>query len=118
MICYQSRELMGEDGRGTGLWRYTVESGNIVRAVGYCADDCPGHPTEEGAREHYKEFMLDKHLELGGMHRDRQRRCKVCDTWTQKFARVDDHHFSLCEEHCSRAEVAKLYKISSITFGC
>lgn len=110
MNYYQPRELKGSDGKGNGLFHYTVRNDNRIFAVGYCAEGCDGHPTEEAARRHYTEYLLDNRLQLDLQLTGQQRRCEVCGEWTQGLARVDhSSSWPLCDQHRTREAVAVLF---------
>lgn len=72
-----------------------------------------GHDTEEEACKCYKEYQLDHKLQLDHEDKHQQRRCKVCGEWTTKFAMVDYSIYQLCDKHCTREEVEKLYETST-----
>jgi hypothetical protein len=55
---YAAREISDTNGAGTGRWRYTVRNGKSVRAIGSCADGCPGHATAAEACEHYRVHLI------------------------------------------------------------
>lgn len=52
------RQIADSQGNPTGKWRYTRRNDNQIWAIGFCADDCPGHDTPEEACEHHKEYLL------------------------------------------------------------
>ena len=85
MEVYGPREL-ANDGKKTGLWHYCYANSEGTRPIGYCAQDCPGHATPEEAELHQRQYVLDhevRHYE----DCDAQKRCLVCEQWTQH--RVD-----------------------------
>lgn len=130
MQYYTALELADKDGKPSGLWHYTCNGG----AVGYCsiyrecpecegrslmadiqcercqnkgyivADPCPGHPSAEEAEAHFHEYQID-HASFDHTHRDQQRPCKICGTWTQRYAQLGGempYTFELCDEHHTR----------------
>ena len=115
MNYYAAREII-ESGIGTGLFHYTVDNRRTgTAAVGYCAADCPGHPTPDDACEHYRQYLLDKRLcFLGPEDRtqklDVQYRCQApgCDNWADGIASLDMQTFHLCTQHRNRETVEKL----------
>lgn len=109
MNYYTTCELADKEGKPSGLHHYTVTNDNRTRPAGYCADGCPGHPTPEEAREHYKQYLLDHRLRLDGKNGDTQHKCKVCGEWTQGVAFLDETPFALCDEHRTREKVSELY---------
>lgn len=102
---YQALEILDPDGTGTGKYRFTVHSDEEswpAHAVGYCADNCPGHPTKEGAELHWKQFNFDKKLRVGLGSNEERRKCQVCKEWTNGRALMDGvffREFVLCEKH-------------------
>jgi hypothetical protein len=42
------------------LWHFTERIDETVYPVGYCAEECPGHETEQEAREHFAQWQRDK----------------------------------------------------------
>ncbi len=119
-------------------WDYTCMNDGHVWPVGYCRPwqplTCPplseayvndphqqkkhaefkdkhhddGHATEQEARECYRQYLLDKKLVLDRKLIDLQRKCAVCETWTQGCAEVGLHLFVLCDDHRTRGQVEKL----------
>ncbi len=103
MNYYDAREISGEKGTSSGLWHYTAQNDGRIFPVGYCAQECVGHPTPEEAREHYRLYLLDS-AQYDGMMQDEQRKCEVCKKWTQYYAYIPlamTKHI-LCNEHCNR----------------
>ena len=147
MNYYQARELRDADGKGTGLWHYTVRNDDRIWATGYCspwetcpackgnaglfaairgercatcedkgivrrADPCPGHDTPEGAREHYRQYLLDQ-VRYDQKLLDERRKCAVCGAWSEYTAFIPseiNHVWVLCDEHRNREQVDKLLK--------
>lgn len=114
MNYYMTRELLGPDGKGAGLWKYTCKNDEQIWPVGYCAADCPGHATAEEARAHQKEYELDharyvQHEDVRDP--DLLHRCQICGCFTAGYASWGPSGMSLaylCAEHCKREELAKL----------
>lgn len=103
-------------GENTGKWHYTTHNRRLGTApIGYCANDCPGHGTAEEARDHYRQYMLDKRLRFYPEPEDpiAKYRCEAvggCGNYTAAHAELGAwHHWFLCDEHRTRAEVEKLY---------
>lgn len=69
-----------------------------------------GHASKEEACDCYREFVLDNRLRLDG-RMSHQDRCQAegCGDWTQRLAEVDHQVFPLCDKHCTREEVEKLF---------
>jgi hypothetical protein len=57
MNYYQPRELT-KDGKPTGLFHYTCRNDDHIWPVGLCASGCPGHATEQEAREHWRLYLI------------------------------------------------------------
>lgn len=116
---YEPREIQVK-GKGTGLFHYTraIYPGEAVKAVGYCAESCPGHPNWWEAREHFRQYLLDKRVhycgeELGGDLKE----CGICGTLTRGRAFIEFWSyeegprwaFRLCEHHRTRADFERLF---------
>jgi hypothetical protein len=115
---YQPRQIAS--GVSAGKWRYTVSNtkGDNVYAVGVCATNCLGHETADGATRHYADGLAAGELrEIDD--EDEQRRCLVCNEWTQhRVILWGAPHFPslpVCAGHDPRpvikAEVYKHYGI-------
>ncbi len=64
-----------------------------------------GHATREEARACYREYEFDQELRFTEM-RDEQRKCAICDQWTQGYAELGQfHRFFLCGDHSNRQGV-------------
>lgn len=108
MNYYDAREII-EDGKPTGRWRYTrLNKRTGCVAVGYCAEDCPGHATPEEAREHYRQWQLDNaRFSDGSEKADTLHRCDAegCEEYTMGTAELHGgtrRAFFLCEKHRNR----------------
>lgn len=67
-----------------------------------------GHATKDEAVACHREFTLDtKRRDFEDAHE--QRRCRVCESWTQHRVSVDGEIFDLCPEHSTREAVSALY---------
>lgn len=105
MNYYDAREKADAVGKPTGLYHYTAQNDSHIYAVGYCAQDCPGHPTPDEAREHFRLYLLDNARYDGVL-----RECEVCSAWTQGYAHIPlamERHI-LCDEHRSRETLDKV----------
>ena len=70
-----------------------------------------GHLTEEDACNCYKEYQLDHHLRKGTLS-ESMHRCRVCGDFTAHYIEVGYcTHYTLCDKHCNREEVEKLYDV-------
>jgi hypothetical protein len=107
MNYYDAREIK-KDGEPSGLWHYTVTNDGYTSPVGYCAQDCPGHPTPKEASEHYRQYLLDTStcvVTVGDYNP-----CEVCGALTNKMAGVHGiPTYRLCEEHATRDQIAERY---------
>jgi hypothetical protein len=83
------------------------------KGVYYLEDQevCPGHDTEMEACEHYRQYLLDK-ARYDQVSKDIQKKCDICQAWTQRAAYIPSEmveHF-LCDEHCNREGLDKVFK--------
>jgi hypothetical protein len=121
MNYHQPRQINPEsDQPDAGKWRYTCMNDGRVWAEGYCAQDCPGHDTREGAYEHQTQYILENRVELRGVHSDTKRLCRApgCDEWTTLYARVDQFSiFDLCSEHLNIETVTELFGTVGDSYG-
>ena len=75
-----------------------------------------GHETAEEARECYKRYLLDNHVNLEfGTTRNTQQRCQVegCENWTQTAAMVDHRTYDLCDDHRNLEALEGLVAVGS-----
>jgi len=73
-----------------------------------------GHATAEEARLCYRTFLLDTQLYLDGVAAvipgiSTEKKCAVCQAWTDKVATLDGVGYPLCVTHLTRASVETLY---------
>lgn len=112
MNYYEPRQMIDKEGKETGLYHYTRQNRRTgTFPVGYCADNCPGHPDEAGAYEHYRQYLLDTAEFNFSRLKDQQVRCclKGCGNWTQELAQTEDQrHFMLCTDHQNRETLEKV----------
>jgi len=113
MNYYQPRELT-RDGKGIGKYHFTCKNDNQVWPVGYCADGCEGHDTEDAAREHYRQYLVDG-ITIDGP-RDfgwPKEKCSVdgCEHEANHIAMTRDpgrfYKILLCTLHATKDEAAK-----------
>lgn len=115
MNYYQPRELRTGAGDPTGLWHYTRRNDNQIWPVGYCRDQCPGHPSADEAVEHYRQYLLDEELRLDGRLHAEQRPCAVCAAWTQGLATLGEIAvLVLCDDHRTRETVDQLFRFGGV----
>lgn len=97
----------------TKLWHYvSAHHSRGTYPIGYCAVGCEGHETEEEAREHARQYLLD-HLTFVGDNPNAtsQHRCDEpqCLTFTSGEARAPwGRIWTLCETHRTRETVEQL----------
>lgn len=103
---YLPVEMLSTDAR-VNLYHYCccLYPGYRVWPVGYCAEGCPGHHTRAEAREHYRQFLLERFAQYGG-RLNSPAACAVCGRNTSLFASVE-YHFDcevvpLCSLHLNR----------------
>jgi hypothetical protein len=112
----QARELQ-KDGKGTGLWHYTSMNDGVIWAIGFCANDCPGHDTKEGAEEHYRQYLVSC-IEIRGPKQEEwpKEKCDVagCKEEATHLGIVRGHRGSLdkqlCETHATAETMDSLIK--------
>jgi len=99
---------------GISLYHYCchVYPGDGVWPVGYCCQGCPGHPSKAEAREHYRQFLIDRFGQYGG-RLNSSASCALCGRATSFFAHVD-YHFewgpvALCPDHLNREGLASAF---------
>jgi hypothetical protein len=77
--------------------------------VGYCARGCQGHDTKAGAREHYRQFLIDRFGQYTGTLTSTSA-CSVCGRPTTHCALIDYHYewdvIGLCPDHLNREGLA------------
>ncbi len=101
--------------RDTGKWHYTLMVGGKITPVGFCAEDCPGHDTPQGAADHFKEFLLEKTMRK--MNVPELRMCMVCDSPTGRRVHIGKGKpikLILCQEHQSRTDIESLVNFDKI----
>lgn len=106
------RQQKDEDGKPSGVWRYTTQNDGRVWASGGCANGCPGHATPEEAAEHERQFNLDTNLRLDSCSTPGTfQPCKVCGALTDKLAEIpyDMWVVRLCDDHRTREHVDTFY---------
>ena len=105
MNYYDARQRV-EDRR----WAFTCRNDDRIWAVGYCRDhEKEGHPTEQEARECYRQYLLDNVKYSNPENPSSMHKCHVCGTFTAGTAHVGDTQvFVLCNEHRNREELSKL----------
>lgn len=116
MNYYQPREII-KDGKSTGLFHYTCRNGDRIWPVGLCASDCPGHTTEQEAREHWRLYLIQG-IEFTPIMREwPKEKCESegCNeqAMTVGFIKhkpdVFNHHM-FCAKHATPEEMAKFIK--------
>jgi hypothetical protein len=111
MIHYKAFEKADDH-----LWHYCVKSDGRIWPVGYCAQGCPGHETQEGAEEHYKAYLVDsaKHqLEASRPHAA-ARKCEVCETYTRGLSVTGPSFLevhALCDTHNNHEGLTQVLEV-------
>ena len=104
-----------QNGSNAGKWHYTTHNKRLgTRPIGYCAENCPGHDTAEEAREHYRQYRLDKELLFHDDHENPRtlHKCEHagCEEYTSGSATMGPYLFwYLCSEHRTRDAVEILF---------
>lgn len=113
MNYYQPAQI--EKGPNAGKWHYvSINRRNGTHPVGYCADGCPGHDSEDEARSHYRDYLLDSLSFVDGpSDPDTLYRCEFdgCKERTAGVAETGPGKllvWFLCAEHRNRESVAHL----------
>jgi hypothetical protein len=70
-----------------------------------------GHATAEESEGCYKEYLIDHRLNLDMKFNNMQRKCEVCQSYTESFAEIDGISIVLCNEHRSLEEVKKRFQV-------
>ena len=87
-------------------WRYTVTDSSGTRTH-ICCLNCSGHENSEEAYQHYLMYSIQnakKHID-----QDNQKKCEICQTWTQNFFSLDFNFHYLCDEHLNAESLQSLY---------
>lgn len=89
----------------------TCNMKRIIKAV----NPCPGHNTDTEACEHYKQYLLDTHLNFQENRpnpniADSREKCQICSEWTHGVADVNGERFILCSNHQTKEHVSTLFK--------
>jgi hypothetical protein len=85
---------------------------NDLSPVGYCANGCLGHATPEEAREHYRQFLIDRFGRFNGRF-SIPSICCVCGQTATHYSWVDYHYtweaYGLCTVHLNRKGLAQVF---------
>lgn len=106
-------QILGSD---PPRYRYVTDGDNGGYAIGYCADDCEGHATEEQACEHYRQYLLDTQLRI---NKTSWRPCKhePCEKRPTHHIQVGMHGLlDFCEEHATREMAEKYFPKVSLSW--
>lgn len=93
--------------KGISLYHYCcyIYPGNKAWPVGYCSKDCSGHPSKLEAREHYRQFLIDRFGQYSG-RLNSPAACAVCGRTTTSYAWIDFHFeweaVALCPPHLTQ----------------
>lgn len=98
------------------LWHYTCANDDFIYPVGYCADNCPGHATEQEAKDHYKEYLLDNvqiitpdDKKLWPKYKCDVKECNNQGDHSVNFRGYSYHN--LCKDHTNRAILSTLVEV-------
>ena len=98
------------------VWHYTCANNDDVYPVGYCADNCPGHSTEDEAIDHYKQYLLDE-ARFTDPKDDNlwpKYKCDIKDCVNHGSVSVSVggySHYNLCQDHANKDNLATLVKV-------
>jgi hypothetical protein len=104
-------------GSHSGLYHYGCYTfpANELSPVGYCAQGCPGHDTAEQAREHYRQFLIDRFGRFNGRLAIPSI-CCVCGQTATHYAWIDFHYawdaYGLCALHLNRKGLAQVFVLT------
>ena len=77
--------------------------------VGYCAEGCTGHPSREEAREHYRQYLVDRFGRYDGRF-SAPCACTLCGRSTTYYAKAEFHYewdaVGLCQTHLNSEGLA------------
>ena len=62
--------------KADGKWHFTTMNDKVIRPIGNCAEECEGHATADEAREHYRDYVLDR--ARFGVEMQRAMKCREC----------------------------------------
>lgn len=68
-----------------------------------------GHDTKEEACACYRQYLLDNLIRYDGKDMSSQQKCEVCGEWTQRFAHGPYEIVVLCDKHCNREDLEKVF---------
>ena len=103
-IRYYLPVQIESEGKETALYHYCccLYPGYKVWPVGYCSKGCSGHQSKAEAREHYRQFLVDRFGQYTG-RLSSPAGCAVCGLSTTFYAWVDFHFewevAALCPQH-------------------
>ena len=102
------------NGHGIWLFHYCcyLYPANEPTPVGYCAQNCKGHSSKESAREHYRQYLIDRYAQYTGKLATSSE-CAICGQMTTHYASLDFHYeweiAPLCADHLDRVGFAKAF---------
>ena len=103
-IRYYLPVRIASEGNEAALYHYCccLYPGYKVWPVGYCSKGCSGHQSKAEAREHYRQFLVDRFGQYTG-RLSSPAGCAVCGLSTTFYAWVDFHFewevAALCPQH-------------------
>lgn len=106
MNYYKARQRKGD-----GRWDWTRMNDGRIWASAPCSGHADGHATREEAERHYYDHRLETAREYE--YPDVQRRCQLCEAWTQKsLGWPDGPTYDLCDDHRNREGLARVYEFA------
>jgi len=96
----------------TGKWHFTLQEGNAIKAVGPCAEECPGHDSAHEAVVHYALWLFRRHavISKGGLFGS----CRVCGMLTNQYFTFATKGVRLCVEHMDDGSFLRFVDFGSL----
>ncbi len=110
---YDGPRQIERDGKPTGIWHYTRMRDKAVWPIGYCRENCDGHPSADEACAHYKKYLMDQ-AEFRGPKTEEwpKHKCAVKDCNNEAKHQIiipgRMHDFETCEGHCNKEALETL----------
>jgi len=96
----------------TGKWHFTVQEGDMVRPVGPCADDCPGHDTGDDAILHYAGHLIDERKTV--IRDGNFVTCLICGGKTNRRVRIGNKELHLCQDHMDTKTLLRFVDLGTL----
>lgn len=116
-IRYHLPVELHQNGGASGLYHYCcfVYPDQQIIPIGYCAENCRGHRTKQGARKHYLNYLLDRFLQFDGVLAS-SGACAFCRQTTNHYAWINFHFewdvVPLCGAHMNRTAFEKVFVLN------